>query len=171
MSQRISAVLQGESGALSDPEARSRCSSVQRDSHTGPTITNLRSGAGQSCGHRPRIGSVATFALLFGLLLAGCGAGKHAVHVPTASITSITTALVSRNPQALKPLLAPVVQKNLAGALLPAGTTMKVVPGKDEVSGDVARVPVVLSGPLKGDWFLLLVKSGGQWRLYGTAKR
>ena len=109
----MSALLRGTIGPVSYPDARTRCSLVQRDLHTGPTITNLRIGG---CRHPLRIRIVAACAILSGLLLTGCGSGKHAVHVPTASITSITTALMSRNPQALKPLLAPAVRKHLAGA-------------------------------------------------------
>jgi hypothetical protein len=154
---------------VSDPETKTRCSLVSSDVHAG--MRNTRPAIGAPC--RLQILEVASLAFISGLFLTGCGIGKHAqvAHVPSASILSITNALEAHNVHVLKPLLASAAQRSLTEATLPPGTTVKVVQGKDEVSGDVARVPVVLTGPLQGNWYLLLTKSGGTWRLYGTARR
>lgn len=55
-------------------------------------------------------------------------------------------------------------------AQLPAGSHLSLDVEQAVVTGNTARVPATVTGPLAGPWTVLLERIDGTWRVYGAVK-
>lgn len=104
-----------------------------------------------------------------------CSDGSKVHAVPTDQIRKIATAVTSGSAQEVSTVLAAPIGASghsaAESALLPSGAKVRIDEAHEEVDGGTARVPVTVTGPGHGRWYLLLVREGTQWKLYGTARR
>jgi hypothetical protein len=90
--------------------------------------------------------------------------------IPTAEVTALRSALVSRKPSEVASVLALGIRSaylKKPWEMLPVGSHITVT-SVATVSGKIGTLPVTVTGSRPGRWLLLLVHENGQWLVYGT---
>lgn len=86
-------------------------------------------------------------------------------------VAQLERALSSRDPAVVASVMTDAVAKvyrTRRDAVLPAGSSVMLDAGAARRTGNVATVPIRISGPVGRRWLLLLVREEGEWRAYGT---
>ena len=91
----------------------------------------------------------------------------------TSNAKQLEVGLVSGQPSSVERVLAPAIRDAYAAKpwkMLPKGSSLVIERSKLVVTGDIASVPVTVTGPQPGQWLLLLIRDGDHWAAYGTHK-
>ncbi len=104
---------------------------------------------------------------------AGSSVTGNAAGLPGSEATHLERVIGSGNTESIESILAPAIRAAFSadpGPLLPGGSQVHLDTDHMIVSGSVATVPAIVTGPEPGTWTVVLLRLGTEWMLLSARK-